>query len=223
MSRLFTEKEDKLLKKLYAIKPGSHIAKLLGRTPSTVRQRLKKLGLNVPPEKLQEFKNISLFKKGRISPNKGKKIEEFMSAEAIKKLEPKRFKKGQVPHNIAAADGTITIRTFRGIKYKYIRLNVCKWVQLHRHIWEQHNGLIPPMHNVIFKDSNTMNCVIENLGLLSNAELMKRNSIHNLPPELKEIINIGKSLNNKIKKTIKNLQDEKQSKRFKKSHVCSLR
>jgi hypothetical protein len=41
---------------------------------------------------------------------------------------------------------------------------------LHRRIWSDHNGPIPPGHDVGFKDRNRSNCVLENLVCLPHAE-----------------------------------------------------
>lgn len=208
MARMFTPQEDAFIKANYDKITSGDIGKEIDRQPSVIRLRAKRLGLQVPAEKLEEFKNKSRFKKSHVPFSKGKKREEFMTAEAIALHAANWFKKGQKAHN-EKNDGEITIRNNRqNVPIYHIRLQANCWVPLHRHIWEQHNGPIPPLHNVVFKDGNTMNCIIENLELLSNEELMKRNTIHNLPPEIKEVINIGKSLNNKIKKTLKLLQDE---------------
>jgi hypothetical protein len=42
----------------------------------------------------------------------------------------------------------------------------------------------------MFKDGNRANCVIENLELLSRADLLRRNSIHRFPAALKEVIRL---------------------------------
>jgi len=65
--------------------------------------------------------------------------------------------------------------------------NVRIWPLLSRHLWEQHNGPLPPSHAVAFKDGDRANCSIENLELVSRAELMRRNTIHNRYP--KEVVN----------------------------------
>jgi hypothetical protein len=51
---------------------------------------------------------------------------------------------------------------------------------------------------VVFKDGNQLNCIIENLECISNAELMQRNTIHRFPAELKSTIRLV----NKLKRNI---------------------
>ena len=51
---------------------------------------------------------------------------------------------------------------------------------------------------ISFKDKNPMNCVIENLEIITRKENMNRNTIHNYPTEVKQLI----KLNSKLKKAI---------------------
>lgn len=128
------------------------------------------------------------FKKGFVPSNKGKKLEDFMSPETIEKFKRNQFKKGNLPHN-TKADGVITIRTDnRNVPYQWIRLALRKWQMLHVKIWIDHFGPVPKGKNVYFKNGNTMDVRIENLGLETDAENMRRNSIQNYPEELRATI-----------------------------------
>ena len=49
------------------------------------------------------------------------------------------------------------------------------WEHKHRYIWEQHNGPIPDGHVVIFGDGNMSNFDINNLILVSRAQLLELN------------------------------------------------
>ena len=62
------------------------------------------------------------------------------------------------------------------------------------------NGKIPKGMIVVFKDGNTMNCVIENLELISFSENMRINSIYRFPQEVREVIRLTGKLKRKIKK-----------------------
>jgi hypothetical protein len=44
------------------------------------------------------------------------------------------------------------------------------WVKKHRLVWEQNNGKIPTGMNIIFLDYNPLNCALENLAMISDAE-----------------------------------------------------
>ena len=65
------------------------------------------------------------------------------------------------------------------------------------------NGQVPDGYNIIFRDGNTLNCVLENLECISDSELMRRNTIHNLPVEVQELIHLKAQLTRAINSTIK--------------------
>lgn len=64
MRRYFSKQEDQFILENYTSIPAKRIAKLLGRSESTARQRMKALGLIVPQDIIQKFKQESRFKKG---------------------------------------------------------------------------------------------------------------------------------------------------------------
>ena len=105
------------------------------------------------------------------------------------------FKPGDVPPNrrplwserIDSKDGFILIKVpernpHTGFPTRYKHKHV--WV------WEQANGPVPEGHAVVFRDSDKLNCSIENLILLSRAELLSLNlhGYREMPTELKPIV-----------------------------------
>ena len=128
----------------------------------------------------QKLSTKTQFVKGQPSPRKGKKMI-FNSSEAEKKCKANRWKKGNIPPNIAK-DGEVRWREALG--YYFIRLGDNDWVLYHKWLWESENGKVKEGFNVIFKDGNSKHCVRENLECISNQELMSRNTIARFPPEL---------------------------------------
>ena len=127
-----------------------------------------------------------------------------MSVEIKDKYKHTFFQKGNLPHN-TLHDGATTIRYNKnGVPYEFVRVSLSNWVTKKNVIWEQHNGAIPKGYVVRCKDGNSMNSAIENLELISRIENMRRNTIHNYPEEIKQVIRI----NSKLKKAI----NEKQTK-----------
>ena len=85
--------------------------------------------------------------------------------------------------------------------------NVRVWPLLNRHIWQEHNGPIPAMHTVIFRDGDRSNVAIENLELISRADLMRRNTIHRLPLELKNTIMLLGVIKRKVRENAEKHDD----------------
>jgi hypothetical protein len=192
--------DDTYLINAYKEKTARQIGIELGRTRASIKNRINKLALKLDPETREERCNISKFVKGQVPFNKGKKITEFMNAEAIEKLKQTQFKKGQIPHNVKT-DGVITIRADKiGHKYQYIRIANNKWELYQRVVYEKHFGKIPADCNIRFKDGNAMNCEIENLQLITKTENMAMNTIQRFPPELIETIKLSHKLNKLILK-----------------------
>lgn len=188
--------EDEYLRKYYPIRLSSVLAYHLKCSTYSVYARAKRLKL----KKTQAFLNKECrtlneesgrkyrFKKGHKPWNKGKKgvITGGMQTQ---------FKKGCLPHNTkynghtrVDRDGYILIRTAKG-----------KYQHLHRINYEKAYGRIPKGRVVKFKDSNKLNCEPENLEVISKAENMRRNTIHQYPEEVKSTI---RTLS-KLKKTIR--------------------
>ena len=115
--------------------------------------------------KAQKSGPCAQFAKGRPAWNKGLKG-------VMRGGEATQFKPGQLPHN-TKYDGCISVRADG---YKYIRLELKKWVLYHRYLWEQTYGPIPPGMILVFKDRNPLNCDLDNLELISRRENLRRNS-----------------------------------------------
>jgi len=139
-----------------------------------------------------------VFAKGHTPINKGKKMEEYVPAESLARIQSSQFKKGMKGHN-ELHDGAITIRIDnRNRPYKFIRKAKAKWEALHVHLWEKEYGSIPPGHVIIFKNFDTLNCELSNLEMITKSENMLRNSIHNYPEDIKEAIYTLRKLKKKI-------------------------
>lgn len=199
-----TSRIDRFLRKHYLDTPEKRLADKIGKSSTFVRIRLRQLGLIVPPEIIEQRKQESRIKPGAISFNKGLKQRDFMSPAAIRRTKATRFKKGQLPKS-TKHDLAITVRLYnRGVKQLWIRVAVGKWVPLHRYQWEQVHGPIAPRLKLIFKDRNTLNCNVDNLELVTPAELMRRNSFwFNYPKPLASIIQLRGALKRQINKHLK--------------------
>ena len=168
-------------------------------------------GTNWSPVKIKQFRQrhgiksgvTGWYQKGHSPGNKGKKLEEYVKDPArvediLRRISATQFKKGQTPPNEKQI-GDITIRNVYSRhgevveQYKYIKVSMeggywDRWTPLHRKVWEDHNGHIPKDMCIGFKDGNTLNCDINNLMLMSRAEIstMTKKGLRFDDPDLTE-------------------------------------
>lgn len=187
----------------YPHEPSLTLAKEFGIKTSRVYQKAARMGLKKTPEFLSgpnsgrtdgQRGGKNRFKPGHQTWNKGINFNPGgRSAET-------RFKKGMKPHTWQP------IGTERFSKDGYLQRKVADtgeklkdWVYVHIFLWQEHHKKdLPKGHAIVFKDGDKTNIVIENLECLSRAELMKRNSVHNLPKELAELVQLRGALNRRI-------------------------
>lgn len=117
------------------------------------------------------------FSPGQKSWNKG--LKGYMGANSTS------FKKGNVPLNHKPV-GYERITVDGYVEIKTAEPNVFELK--HRHIWEKQHGKTPENHVLVFKNMDKQDCRIENLMLISRAELARLNqSYRNLAtPETNE-------------------------------------
>jgi len=131
-----TAVQKQQIKDEFLRKPIKRLAKELGITSGRIMRFLAKHDLEIPQQLRDYRKRMGCYQKGNVPLNKGKKIEEYMSPEAIERSKKTRFKKGNVPHNAnPEGDGAIVTRIDKcGIPYQYIRLSMGVWDLYHRHL-----------------------------------------------------------------------------------------
>ena len=188
MARKWTQKETDTLRKLYPNTPTKDICKQLNRTIGSVYTQVNKLKLKKSQEYLDKYvytikPNVrTQFVKGQSAWNKGMKGLQIGGKET-------QFKKGQKAHNWKP-EGSIRI-TVDG--YTEIKIGK-KFVLWHRHLYATHIGEVKPNDVIRFKDGNKQNFDLSNLEKITRGEHAVRNSVHNLPEEIKEIINLKKTI-----------------------------
>lgn len=223
MSRFWTEAEMARLAELYPERPTIAVAQLLGRSLSGTYGMAVKLGLQKSPAFLASMESgrlhkgevrpgsvASQFKKGQVPLNKGLRRPGW----APGRMAETQFKKGCLSG--LAARLWKPIGTIRTDNEGYLRIKVREsihgkepsgfgntkaWPLLNRYLWEKAHGPIPPKHVVCFKDRDRKNCVIENLELVSRADLARRNRMWvTLPRELAVVMQLNGALKRKLRK-----------------------
>lgn len=110
------------------------------------------------------------FEKGQEPWSKGKK--------GLRLSPATEFKPGNKPQTWVPIGTEVTDRDgYRKVKVSdnpgvESRFN---WQFVHRLEWEKHNGPVPKGHAIIFIDGDRSNCSIENLAMLTRAELVRLN------------------------------------------------
>lgn len=187
----------------YPNEPSLSIANDLGLKTRHVYQKAARMGLKKTPEFLAgplsgrtdgKRGGSSRFKVGQHAWNKGVNfIAGGRSAET-------RFKKGNKTHTWHP------IGTERVTKDGYLQRKVSDtgyaprdWVGMHIIIWQEHHKTpLPSGHVIVFKDGDKRNFDVDNFDCITRAELMKQNSVHNLPKELAELVQLRGAVNRQI-------------------------
>lgn len=187
--------EIEILRRTFAINPTWKIAKVLGRTDSTVSQKAAKLGLKKSPKFLDSPASgrmrpgssrggATRFQKGQEPPNKGLRRPGW----APGRMAATQFKKGG--RTGRAAENYQPIGTERVSKDGYQERKVhdgmplqSRWRAVHLIRWEAINGPLPKGHALVFRDGDKANTDPRNMELVTRAELMRRNSYHNRYPK----------------------------------------
>lgn len=141
------------------------------------------------------------FQKGNVPWTKGMK--------GLQLATHTQFKPGRLPHNTQPI-GTIKLSKDGLLLQKVSNAkgnNSARWRTVHELVWVKENGPLPSKHIVIFKPG-MRTAVLEEitadkLECISLEENMRRNTRHNLPPELNEIIHMRAVLSRQINKRSK--------------------
>jgi HNH endonuclease len=196
----FERREDFFILNTFQRLTVTQISFHLRRHTSSVRRRMKWLGVVTPKHISDKAKQIGQFKPGQVPPNKGRKRSEYLSQAAIMKCKRTQFKKGLTPTNHKRIGSQrIDKDGYTWIKYREPN----KWMMKHRWLWIQKRGKILPGFVIVFKDGNKNRIVISNLKMISRKQNMMRNTIHNYGKEISKAVQLIGALNRQINKRIK--------------------
>lgn len=225
--RLWNPEDDELLVARYPHEPTARLARELCRSLTATYGRAGKLGLakteayRDSPEacRLRRGANPGVpfrFRKGHVPANKGLRRPGWGPG----RMKETQFKPG-VRQGIAARnwrpvgtvlpdpDGYLRIKVrdaAKGEAYGFGNPRV--WPYLHRHVWEQAHGPVPPGHVVAFKNGNGRDVRLDNLEVITRRELMARNTVHNLPKPLAKTIQLLGALNRQIRRRTRSHEEQ---------------
>lgn len=214
--KYWTDADLRVLRAEYANTPTEQLAAKLDRPMRSVYGMAGKLGLKKSPEYTAEknrkeaelLRRVGVkhrFKKGSVPANKGVRRPGWSPG----RMHETQFKKGM--RQGVAAKLYKPIGTERISKDGYLERKINddlpmqrRWRFVHLIVWEAAHGPVPPGHAVAFKpgrkSSIAEEITLDALELITRRELMKRNSVHNLPEELAQVVQLRGALVRQINK-----------------------
>lgn len=212
----WSQTDSDRLAELYPDTRTSVIAAEVGKTLGQCYRRAVKLGLKksaaymASPDanRLRRGSGVGKeyrFPKGHVPANKGKR-----GAPSVGRMAETQFKKGQKSLNWKP------IGSDRLSKEGYLQVKLYDtgyppddYIPVHHLVWELHRGPIPAGYRVAFKDGNKTRIDIANLELVSFADMMKRNTVHNLPKAIVQVVQLRGALIRKINRRSKKENEQR--------------
>ena len=214
--RPWQESELEILRTQYADTSAKALSVTMQRSVTAIYGRAMILGLRKSDAylasadacRLRRGDNVGAacrFLAGHVPANKGLKRPGWSPG----RMAETQFKPGARPHTWKPIGST------RLSKEGYLQRKISDtgypprdWGGVHILMWKEEHGPVPKGFAVSFKDRDRTHLALDNFELISRRELMRRNTIHNYPPELAEVIRLGASLKRQIRKI-----DEEQNQR----------
>lgn len=212
----WTPHELALLRELYPHQHTKDVAAAIGRPAGNCYRKAAELGIRKAPEWLSNVARVRTAEPGhgshakRFAPgaapwNKGLKGSTGLHPKSVKNHFKPGSRHGRAALNVLPV-GSLRI-TDDGLLQRKVAGTVGalyrNWVAVHRLVWEQAHGPVPPGHLVVFKPGRRTTdldeITLDALELITRAENMRRNSYHaRLPPELARLVQLRGALNRMI-------------------------
>lgn len=212
----WTESELQLLTRNYADSRTEDLATVLEREIAYVYAKATKLGLKKSEAYLaspdacrlrrgDEIGKAFRFDKGHVPANKGLRRPGWHAG----RMKSTQFTTGSKPKTWKPIDSLrVNGDGYLDRKVTDTGYPPRDWVPLHRLVWMAANGPIPPGHVVVFKPGRRTaveaDITLDAVELLSRRELMARNTVHNLPKEIVQLVQLRGAVNRQINQRVKN-------------------
>lgn len=212
--RAWTDVERTVLRELYREYSAEECAAAIGRTTRSVINQVRRLGLRKSPEWI-----AACARERTLQPGHGSRAGRFLPG-LVPWNKGQRFDPGGRSAQTRFRSGERSGRAaelHKPVGYEVVREGQLwrKVTDEHRNarsrsnfkpvsviVWESANGPVPAGHIVRFRDGMATTVAAEitldRLELVTRAENMRRNSIHNYPPEVVSLVQLRGALNRKI-------------------------
>lgn len=181
-----------MLVELYRTLSAGQIAGRVGRSRPAVKNRVNQLGLKKP----EGATNAGSFLPGKPAWNKGMKGISLGG-------EAGWFKPGHRAGRAEELYQPIGTERISRDGYRQRKVNDDmplhkRWRGVHLIEWEAVNGPLPEGRVITFRNGDKTDCRLENLVCIHRRELMQRNTVHNYPPELRQVIRLKGAISRRI-------------------------
>lgn len=203
----WTTAEEEALAARYPIMRTDELAAEMGLKPSQLHDKASALGIKKNAEwmkthlqecarKAHQSDKWRGFERGHATWNKGIRFDAGGASAQT------RFKPQNLPYNFRPL-GSERVESGGYLQRKMTETGYPPrdWVYVHHIVWQQAGrGKVPKDKALIFRDGDRTNFAIENLELISRADLMRRNSVHNYGPEVAKLIHLRGQIIRQINK-----------------------
>jgi hypothetical protein len=206
--RLWSACDDERLRRLYPDTPTAEVARKMRRTLTATYARAKILGLAKSAAYLASPAACRLrrgdhvgaafrYPKGHVPANKGTRRPGW----SVGRMKETQFKKGESTNRMPLG----STRLIEGYVYRKVSevphvAYTVNWKPEHHLLWTAAHGPIPAGHALRFKNGDRLDVRLDNLELITRRGLMARNTIHNLPPQLAQTVQLIGALTRQINK-----------------------
>jgi len=199
----WTDAQIELLRRLYPNHTAGALESAIGRSARSIYAKASQLGIHKSAAFLasarcgrltqagNERGGATRFPRGHTPWNKGLKGLQIGG-------QATQFKPGNRPHTWVPIGSERMNDGYRQRKMTDTGYPPRDWRPVHVLLWEEHRGPVPEGHAIVFRNGDRTDIRLENLACISRAELMRRNTRHNLPPEINQVISLRAALVRKI-------------------------
>jgi hypothetical protein len=214
--RYWTPAEEALLRERYATTRTDELARQFGRPAGQVLRKANSMGLSKSRDLIVQMLREAVerpdhpsrahrLKKGHVPANKGIKRPPGW---APGRMAEGQFKPGLKPHTWVPVGSLRIVNNKNGGPELQRKVNddpgpsSVRWKPVARLVWEAEHGPVPDGMIVVFRPGMRTTdpdlITIDRLDCITRIDLMRRNSVHNLPPEFAEVARLKAVLHRAI-------------------------